>query len=172
MAPWISKLAAFLRNWRNPSRSGSNEAISNAVHDSLQERAPQEIPLRDRVSVVSIFVNENSKIERGEPARARVNQFRPKKNPQTSRLEKSSLCLEEIDAQEGWRRLQECSIRQVLGRADLRASQVNDVELSLDADWQPERHVNIIDLPEAEELIGDMAQKLYRAHVFARRAQA
>ena len=93
-------------------------------------------------------------------------------NAAAGRYEKSSLCLEEVNDEDAWARLQAGSIRPVLGRADLLAQDIRFQTLQLDADWEPEGHVNIINWPATELQIQEIALELFRVHAFALRKQA
>jgi hypothetical protein len=124
------------------------------------------------VAEVAIFVNEKSKINPKDPARATVHNFRPKKHKLTGRLEKSSSCLEELDEAMKWETLQRGSIRPVLGRAELAADHVREVEgLCLEADWEPERHVNILGWDDDHGSLATRAQALYVRHRFVLKPQ-
>lgn len=135
---------------------------------------PRHEELRNRVATLSIYVNESRRIDKSQPERAGFKNFLPRPNKQTNRLEKSTLCLQEVDEELAWNLLQHASpVREVLGRADLDVADILLTGLELDIDWTPERHVNLIawpaDAPEAEADRTTIAQSLHKAHRWVRR---
>lgn len=124
-------------------------------------------PLRERVSEVSIFINEARKIEKAEPPRARIDNFRPRRNKETGRLEKSSFCIDEMREPDCWQMLSNAStVRPVLGRADLHALDILEAELSLEANWVPERHVDLIGWREDHAQETSSLMHLLKCHRF------
>src|SRR3546814_6661831 len=68
------------------------------------------------------------------------------------RLELSSFCVDGLDDSKRWVLLDEHSDKQPIpARAELSATAIDQAGLRQDPDWDPERHVNIVDWPSEEE---------------------
>lgn len=127
---------------------------------------PAVVDLRLRISTVAIWVNEKSKIQ-GTPPRAKAKNFLPR--PFEGRLELSTYCLEELQIGEQWDLLDSHSPKAVLGKAELHATDIKDERLALDPNWDPERHVNVVDWPEPDEAQKQIAQALLAKQRFTPR---
>ena len=81
------------------------------------------------------------------------------------------MCLEELPEDEGWNLLQRGSVRPVLGRAELKVEDIRLTELSVEADWVPDRHVNLIGWTDDPAHETSVAQQLLDCHRFVAKPQ-
>src|SRR3546814_6721190 len=85
----------------------------------------------------------------------------------TGRLELSSFCVDGLDDSKRWVLLDEHSDKQPIpARAELSATAIDQAGLRQHPDWDPERHVNIVDWPSEDERQRTCQQMLLAAHRF------
>jgi hypothetical protein len=112
--------------------------------------------------VVAVGVNETTKLNKAPPA-LKAKHFRPRPE-ESGRLALSTYCIDELDDEACWILLELHVKPAVVARAELLVQVLRDAGLTADADWDPERHVNIIDWPTADEEIVSISQEvLFRA---------
>lgn len=80
--------------------------------------------------------------------------------PYEGRLELSTYCLEELGTAEQWVLLDGHSLKAVLGKAELEKTDILNERLTLDPNWDPQRHVNVVEWPASEEDQKQIAQVL------------
>lgn len=117
-----------------------------------------------KANVVAIGLNERNKFS-GQPPKAKIKNFRP--SMIEGRLELSSFCMDELQEHEKWQVLDANSNKAPIpARSDLNEPIVLEAGLTCDPDWDPERHVNIIDWPSEDDRQTSAAQALYAAQAF------
>ncbi len=139
---------SFLRSWlRSPSDGFGTAAPKSDDND------PQ---------VVAVGVNETKKLNKA-PVALKAKHFRPRAE-ESGRLALSTYCVDELDDDACWKLLELHVKPAVVARAELPVQVFRDARLTADPDWDPERHVNVIDWPTADEEIASITQEaLYLA---------
>lgn len=132
MVPLVSRVLDFLKAWQTPLNAGSERLTPVA------ERDPQD---------VAIGINEPSKLNKKPAARVRV--FKPSREP-SGVWALSTFCVDQLDDQGRWDLLGQY-INPLVARVELHTNIFRKAGLTVDADWVPERHVNILDWPDDEE---------------------
>jgi hypothetical protein len=114
------------------------------------------------VEVVGIGWNEMNKLNQvaTEP-KAKPRCFLPKMEA-NGRWERSSFCMDGLGESAKWNILDRHSDKPVVARSDLLKAVVSDAQLSLDPDWDPERHVNIVGWADDRAAQKSAAQLLSR----------
>lgn len=110
------------------------------------------------VHAIAVGANQHSKVA-GKPPRIRTKHLKPRR-AESGRWELSSFCMDGLAECERWLLLAQYVKPDVVARAELLPSDVQDATLTLDVDWNPERHVNIVGWPELEIEQVSMAQVL------------
>ena len=72
----------------------------------------------------------------------------------------STYCVDELPEAACWELLEIHVKPAVVARSELLAQVFRNATLTVDPDWDPERHVNIIDWPTADEEITLIAQEI------------
>lgn len=114
-------------------------------------------PLRDNPQDVAIGVNSTDKLNKKPAVRAR--QFKPRLED-SGRFELSTYCVDQLDEQGRWELLEK-HVKPLVARAELGTHVFRDAGLTVDPDWDPERHINIVDWPEDEEARNSIAQLIH-----------
>lgn len=109
-----------------------------------------------------------SKVENSSPPRAKLRVFAPRLEA-SGQFELSTFCVDQLEEPERWVLLDAHSDKPVVGRSELPRSVFVDVGLEPVADWDPERHVNVVGWPAAEEARVSIGQRLHAAQVFVLR---
>ena len=126
--------------------------------------------LRQNRRTVAVWLNETDSLE--DPPRAKPKNFRPRLNKaNNNRFELSSFCLQGLVFEyRKWRLLQKHSTkRPVIGRSELDVSVLEELNLTVDPDWTPLRHVNIYGWPTIETEKTGIAQVLHAKQRFIAR---
>lgn len=110
-----------------------------------------------RVEVVARGVFEKSKFS-SMPPRAKTKIFQPV--PFQGRWELSTFSMDGLDSFARWNVLDSNSSRATVGRSELTCSSIEEIGLSVDPNWEPERHVNVVGWPDAEDARLSLAQAL------------
>jgi hypothetical protein len=74
--------------------------------------------------------------------------------------------MDRLSDDERWRLLQLHLNKPICGRTELAKQKFIDQGLAAMADWNPERHVNIVGWPDVEEERKVIAQALYASQLF------
>lgn len=77
--------------------------------------------------------------------------------------------MDDLDQLACWNLLDLHADKPVVGRADFKPIHFTQLSLSLHPDWDPERHVNVVNWPLTEIDQIEIAQKLYEAQSFQSR---
>lgn len=118
----------------------------------------------DVIQTLGIGLNEKRKFG-GAPPKAKIRSFKPSMH--NGRLELSTFCLDGLDESARWQLLDEHSNKSPIpGRAELSVDDISSAELDIDADWDPERHVNVIGWPKEEERQRSCQQVLLASQAF------
>lgn len=120
--------------------------------------------IKDDPQLLAISVNEIGKLDK--KPKLKVRNLKPREYD--GRLELSTFCVDEFDDGATWQLL-ELHAGVVVGRAQLRSQVFRAERLTVHPDWDPERHVNIVDWPAAEEEVTSIAQVLYAQHEYVPR---
>lgn len=107
---------------------------------------------------IAVGANERGKVS-GKPPRIKTKHLKPKLTD-SGRWELSSFCVDGLAEDDRWALLAQHVKPKVYARAELLPADVHDATLSLDVDWVPERHVNIVGWPEVEIEQVSLAQVL------------
>lgn len=107
--------------------------------------------------LVARGVFERSKFG-SKPPRAKAKIFQP--TPFQGRWELSTFCVDGIDEVARWELLDLHGDRPTVGRCELRVELILEVGLTIEPDWKPERHVNVVGWPESEDGRLSIAQAL------------
>lgn len=86
------------------------------------------------------------------------------------RWELSTYCLDGLQGDGVWSLLDLHSDRPVVGRSDLLSAAISEFGLRVDPNWDPERHVNVIGWPAAEEERKSLSQALHAKQSFLLRS--
>lgn len=112
--------------------------------------------------MVAVGVNETSKLNKAPPA-LKAKHFRPRAE-ESGRLALSTYCMDDLSDGQCWELLALHVKPAVVARAELPTQVFRDSRLEVDPDWDPERHVNVIGWPAADEEIASITQEvLFRA---------
>ena len=115
------------------------------------------------VEVVARTINEKGKYrfgQKGAPDRPRVQAFQVDVNESTERLELSTFCMDGLEEEDRWTLLRMHGDRRVFGRTEFGPAIIQEFNLTLDPDWDPERHVSVIGWPENETMRQSLILKL------------
>lgn len=91
--------------------------------------------------------------------------FRPKPNRATGRLELSTFCVDDLSRDEAVSVIESATHRRQHAHAVVKAGSLEEIGLKADADWTPERHVNVIgwsDASDSEHGSMSQAQRIVR----------
>lgn len=92
--------------------------------------------------------------------------FLPKFNINKNRYERSSFCIDGLTENKCWGLLNtHCSKHSeslIPARVDLTVEFVKSINLNIDPNWVPDKHVDIINWPELEDERKDIAQTMSR----------
>lgn len=124
---------------------------------------------RDDPDILAFAITENSKMNGPRNAlRPRTLRTSIVANPDTGRLELSTYCTDELSADEIWVILdRSVPIHSPAGhpaRIDFDAKHLQTIDLLLDANWDPERHVDLYHWPQNENDHDAMIQLLVRKY--------
>ncbi|MBL8297523.1 MAG: hypothetical protein JNN30_04155 [Rhodanobacteraceae bacterium] len=116
--------------------------------------------LKERVDTLARGWNEKKKLDK--VPRGKVKHFKPQLHD--GRLELSLFCMDELSESERWALLDKHSDKKPIpARSELSTASILQAGLSIDANWEPERHVNVLNWPEDEVEQTNSAQCLYAA---------
>lgn len=115
---------------------------------------------------VAIGLNERGKID-GKP-KAKSRNFMPRREADGT-WALSTFCIDGLDDDARWARLQLHNTKPLLGRCELQLQAFREEELLADPDWNPEGHVNILGWPVDEEVRKNISQRLYAVQRFVGR---
>lgn len=112
------------------------------------------------ISTVSFGLNEKNKYStrpKEEKPRPKSRALMPRRYE--GRLELSTFCIEGMADQDAWMFLDKMLVGDdtvepfppIPARVDIEVQLIHECELDIDANWQPERHVDVIGWPFEEE---------------------
>lgn len=114
-------------------------------------------------------INEwKSKVQKSSPPVAKIRVFQPRLEA-SGRLELSTFCVDELEDLDRWGILDAHGDKPVVARTELKTQDVVAAGLVADPDWNPERHVNLVDWPHQEEARLAIQQKLHGVQAFVKR---
>lgn len=123
-----------------------NDGSKTISQPEIVERDPQ---------VVAVGVNESKKLNKA-PLSLKAKHFRPRPEG-CGRMALSTYCVDDLDDAERWQLLELHVKPAVVARAELFVKVIRDAQLTVDSDWDPDRHVNVIGWPESDEAITTLA---------------
>ena len=157
------------RNVGSPPESGFSDVNGDVSKDSddLQLIAPEsgEVPFplvrprsADILTTLAFSVNEAKKFRKDKDKESgreslyiRPNKLLPRLNTESGRLELSTFCIDEIPEDAVPVFLATSAGGVSVGRVDFLPADFLERSLSLDPNWTPHRHVDVLDWPTEED---------------------
>jgi len=145
MVRFISKARDFLKRLFSQS--------------SIGETLPQQGDGRREIEAVTFGLNERGKYN-AKPLAPRKKALMPRHIG--GRWELSTFCIDGLQEEAIWALLSiHFTQKPAIARSDFRRDDILNIQpLSLEPNWEPERHVDICGWPEAEEARASLAQCL------------
>ena len=117
-----------------------------------------DVDLRVRLTKLAVWAHERSKLG-GEPLGVKSKNFMPRLHE--GRLELSTFCVEDMPEADAWALLDTHAPKPVLGRGEFLRLDARQLGLLVEPNWEPPRHVNLVQWPDEYERQKDIAQALH-----------
>ena len=145
MGRLLSVVASFLRKLLGPSANGSDSL-------TIREAHLVDSPTAQEIERVTFALIERSKYSTTPKLLPKKKALMPRPTGEGGRLELSTYCIDGLNEEGIWQLIASTfPDKRVPARSDFQASQILALELSLDPNWVPPRHVDICGWPQQED---------------------